>query len=131
MFWSPLISITPEIVPVEVAVGSHREGIIPVYQDDGGIGKSGAYALRLEQEEQRLSRYAQVAPTTEPGDLILMDFLTLHQSGANLSNRPRWSMQWRMFNFADPTGVRLSWSGSFAMGQTIESIVPYLLAGPE
>lgn len=131
VFWSPLISITPAIGPVELAVGSHREGVVPVYKDDGGIGKSGAYALRLEQEEQRLSRYAQVAPITEPGDLILMDFLTLHQSGANLSNRPRWSMQWRMFNFADPTGIKLSWSGSFAMGQTFESIVSDLLAGPE
>ena len=126
VFWSPLMSITPEVGPVEIAVGSQHEGMVPVYKDDGGIGKYGAYALRLEREEERLARYPQIAPTTEPGDLILIDFLTLHQSGNNVSDRPRWSMQWRMFNFADPTGVKLSWRGSFADGQGFEAIMPEL-----
>jgi hypothetical protein len=127
VYWSPLISMFPEIGPVELAIGSHREGVVPVWKDDGGIGKSGAYALRLDREAERLARYPQESPVTEPGDLILMDFLTLHQSGANLSDRPRWSMQWRYFNFADPSGVKLSWKGSFAAGQDFADILPELL----
>ena len=98
----------------------------PVYWDNGGIGASCAYALRLEREEERLAKYPKIAPTSEPGDLVLMDFLTLHQSGNNVSDRPRWSMQWRMFNFADPTGFKLSWRGSFADGQDFEAIMPEL-----
>ena len=131
VYWSPLVSISPEIGPVELAVGSQREGIVPVYNDDAGIGKSGAYALRLDQEAARLSRYRHAAPVTEPGDLIVMDFLTLHQSGENVSDRPRWSMQWRMFNYADPMGVKLSWRGSFAAGQSFETLLPELLARPQ
>lgn len=131
VFWSPLVSIFPEIGPVELAAGSHREGMVPVWKDDAGIGKTGAYALRLDREAERLARYSKVAPVTEPGDLIVMDFLTLHQSGENVSDRPRWSMQWRMFNFANPTGVKLSWRGSFAAGQSFETILPELVAPPQ
>jgi hypothetical protein len=127
VFWSPLVSVAPELGPVVLAIGSHREGMIPVWKDDGGIGKSGAYALRLDREAERLAKYPHVAPTTEPGDLIVLDFLTIHQSGENSSDRPRWSMQWRMFNYADPLGLKLSWRGSFAAGQNFESIFPELV----
>ncbi len=128
VFWSPLVEVTPDLGPVELAVGSQAEGMVPVWQDDGGIGKSGAYALRLDREAERLARYPHAAPATKPGDLIVMDFLTLHQSGQNVSDRPRWSMQWRMFNFADPTGVKLSWKGSFAAGKSFADVLPELVA---
>lgn len=131
VFWSPLLSITPDLGPVELAVGSQREGFVPVWKDDAGIGKAGAYALRLDREAERLAKYPHVAPTVEPGDLIVMDFLMLHQSGQNVSDRPRWSMQWRMFNFADPLGVKLSWRGSFAAGQSFETILPELVAAQQ
>ncbi len=127
VFWTPLMSLTKDLGPVELAIGSHKEGIVPVQYDDGGVGKTGAYALRLENESERLSRYEHAAPLTEPGDLILMDFLTLHQSGKNVGNVPRWSIQFRYFNFADPAGVRLSWKGSFAAGQNFADMLPELL----
>jgi hypothetical protein len=122
VFWSPLVEVTAEIGPVEIATGSQREGVVPVFEDDGGIGKSGAYALRLKDEAERLARYPHIAPVTEPGDLILMDFLTLHRSGVNVSSSPRWSMQWRMFNFADPVGIKLGWKNSFSAGENFEYI---------
>lgn len=122
VLWSPLLPVTPEMGPVEVAVGSHREGLVPVFVDDGGVGKTGAYSLRLENEAERIARYEKVAPLTEPGDLIVMDFLTLHQSGHNVSDRPRWSMQIRYFNFADPVGTSLNWTGGFAQHKTIDEI---------
>lgn len=128
VFWSPLVEIRPELGPVEIAAGSHREGPIAVYADDAGIGKSGAYALRLEGEAERLAKYEQVAPLTKPGDLLIMDFLTLHQSGTNTGSHPRWSMQWRYFNFRDPSGVKIGWRGSFAAGQKFQDILPELVA---
>ena len=53
-----------------------------------------------------------------------MDFLTLHQSGQNVSDRSRWSMQFRYFNFADPVGVDIAWAGSYAAGMKFEDILP-------
>ena len=128
VFWSPLVEIKPELGPVEIASGSHLEGPLAVYSDDGGIGKSGAYALRLEGETEKLAKYKQVAPLAKPGDLLIMDFLTLHQSGANTGSHPRWSMQWRYFNFRDPSGIKIGWKGSFASGQKFQDILPELLS---
>lgn len=129
VFWSPLLPVSLEMGPVQIAAGSHKEGPVPVFEDDGGVGKAGAYALRLDREEERLAKYDIVAPLTQPGDLVLMDFLTLHQSGRNVSDRPRWSMQFRYFNFCDPVGVDISWAGSFAAGTKFEDVLPQLKAG--
>jgi len=128
VFWSPLLPVTEAMGPVQIAEGSHAEGAIPVYLDDKGVGASGAYALHLDGGEDRIARYPQVAPLTGPGDLILMDFMTLHQSGHNLAPFPRWSIQFRLFNYADPLGIRIGWRGSFAAGEDFAEIMPELLA---
>jgi len=127
VFWSPLVAMTESIGPVELCPGSHREGLVRVYtKDPNHPDKSGAYALRLEDEERRVARYPRIAPLCEPGDLLLMDFLTLHRSGFNRSHRTRWSMQSRLFNFSESTGIRIGWRGAFAAGSDLRSIHPEL-----
>jgi ectoine hydroxylase-related dioxygenase (phytanoyl-CoA dioxygenase family) len=128
VFWSPLLAMTEAAGPVQIAVGSHKEGMIPVYDDDGGVNKTGGYALRLDGEEERLARYRRIAPLTNPGDLVLLDFLTLHRSGTNTADRARWTMQFRYFNFLDPVGIDISWRGSFAAGEKFGDILPQLVA---
>jgi hypothetical protein len=126
VFWAPLLAVTPEMGPVQIAIGSHRDGLVPVYDDDAGLGRAGAYALRMEQEAERVARYRLAAPTTKPGDLIILDYLVLHQSGYNVSKSPRWTMQMRYFNFADPLGIRIGWKGSFAAGVKFQDVMPEL-----
>jgi hypothetical protein len=122
VYWTPLVPIRPSLGPVEVCVGSHREGIVPVHTALDSA-QQGAYALRLVGEAERLARYEHQSPLTEPGDLLLMDFLTLHQSGENVDLYPRWSIQFRYFNFANPLGLKISWKGSFAGGQDFRAIL--------
>lgn len=129
VFWTPLLPVTAAMGPVQIAERSQVEGPVPVYRDDKGVGASGAYALHLDHGEERVARYNLVAPLTIPGDLILMDFMTLHQSGHNVAPIPRWSIQFRLFNFLDPLGVRIGWRGSFAAGEDFSEIVPELVAG--
>ena len=129
VFWSPLVKVTPELGPVEIAMGSHREGLVPVYEADKGEGKTGAYRLYMDREDERIAKYKRVSPSTDPGDLIILDFLTLHQSGFNTSSGPRWTMQFRLFNFRDSMGLRLGWRGSFAAGVNFAEIVPELANG--
>ena len=126
VFWSPLRPVTHDLGPVEICPGSHKGGVVPVVDDAGGVGRSGAYALRLENEAERIAQYDTIAPLSQPGDLILMDFLTLHQSGRNAASVPRWSMQWRYFNFNDPVGRKIGWKGSFAAGVDFADILPEL-----
>jgi hypothetical protein len=119
--------VTPQIGPVSVCLGSHREGALPVFYDDPeGAGRSGAYALRIANESGYLARHPTVAPLSNPTDLIVLDFMVLHASGYNTSKRSRWSMQFRYFNFADPVGTAHAWKGSYAAGVDFRRIHPEL-----
>ncbi len=121
-FWTPLLPITPDLGPVIFALGSHRDGIHPVRSGD--TSRPGAYALTLDQEDELVGRYPHVAPLSSPGDLIVLDFRTLHASGFNVSNQPRWSMQTRFFNFLDPMAIQIGWKGSVADGIRFQDIHP-------
>jgi hypothetical protein len=130
VLWSPLVPMTEARGPVRICVGSHRDGLRPVARfDPRNPAKQGAYGLTLADEPEVVARYRQVAPLSVPGDLIIMDFLTLHESGANRSDRSRWSMQFRYFNFLEPTGQSHGWKGSFAAGVDFASIHPELVVG--
>ncbi|MFC5448772.1 phytanoyl-CoA dioxygenase family protein [Paenibacillus aestuarii] len=128
VFWSPLIKITEELGPVQLCTGSHKDGLVPVHaQDPRYPDKSGAYGLVFKDEANLVRRYPIAAPLSEPGDLILIDYQTIHASGYNNSNRSRWSMQMRYFNYEEPTGIRIGWKGSFAAGNAIKEIHPELM----
>ncbi|HEX4198421.1 MAG TPA: phytanoyl-CoA dioxygenase family protein [Caulobacteraceae bacterium] len=128
IFWSPLLEVTPDMGPVGICVGSHKEGVIPTFEDDGGLGRTGAYAVRMHNEAQIVGRYERVAPLTRPGDLLIMDFLVLHESGHNVAQWPRWTMQLRYFNFNDPVGIKIGWKGTFAEAEKLRDILPEVLA---
>jgi hypothetical protein len=128
VFWSPLAPVTQELGPVEFCVGSHKDGLAPLRtRDDRNPEKTGAYGLTLVDEEARVARYEKVAPLTQPGDLVMIDFLTLHRSGENRATRSRWSMQMRWFNFQEATGRRIAWAGSFAAGNDLRAVHPELV----
>ena len=128
VFWSPLVKMTADLGPVHFCPGSHIAGLQPVTTLGAGDGQTGAYALRLRNEAHLLGQYPQIAPLLAPGDLVAVDFLTLHASGYNTSDHVRWSLQFRYFNFSDPTGMRHGWKGSFAAGVDFRSIHPELCA---
>lgn len=127
VFWTPLVPVTEEIGPVEFCLGSHRAGPLPVRNaDPEGAGRTGAYALMLDREQEHIARYERIAPLTEPGDLVVIDFLALHASGHNRGARSRWTMQFRYFNFAEATGRAHGWKGSYAAGVDFRAIHPEL-----
>jgi hypothetical protein len=128
IFWSPLLAMTDALGPVVIARGSHCEGIHPVTTNHSARG---AYSWRLQNETELASRYEHVAPLTNPGDVLIMDFLTLHCSGNNLTDRARWSLQMRFFNFEEPTGMRIGWRGSVSEGIGFEKFHPECLAAGE
>lgn len=128
IFWSPLLEMTPELGPVEFCVGSHKDGLAPVSEKDAvNPEKTGAYGLTLSDESGRVGRYEKAAPLTKPGDLVLVDFLTLHRSGENVSDRARWSLQMRWFNFAEPTGKKLGWPGAYICGNDLRAVHPEMV----
>jgi hypothetical protein len=129
VFWSPLVSMSEQLGPVALCPGSHSLGALPVQRlQASSSGRSGAYALQLANEAQLIAKFEQISPLTKPTDLILMDFLTLHASGFNRSDRSRWSMQFRYFNMTESTGLTHGWKGSYAEGIDFSLIHPELIA---
>lgn len=127
VFWTPLIPITEDLGPVAFCPGSQVEGPLAVCEaDPEKAGRSGAYALQIHNEADYIAKYDQVAPLTNPRDLVIIDFLVLHASGYNRGTRSRWSMQFRYFNFAEPTGRGHAWRGSFAAGVDFRKVHPDL-----
>ncbi len=124
--WSPLVEITPELGPVSFCLGSHREGALPVYDESEGDKRSGAYSLKLHNEQHFLDKYQVISPLSSPSDLVLIDFLTLHASGYNRGVRSRWTMQFRYFDFNESTGSAHGWKGSYASGVDFKSVHPEL-----
>lgn len=122
VMWTPLQPITPEMGPVMVCLGSHRDGLRTYTKPTKYANKKGAYQIALVDEERVVAKYKQEAPLTEPGDLIVMDYLVIHQSGFNVSRRSRWSIQSRFFNFREENGMRLGWRPSVTAGTDIETI---------
>jgi len=129
VYWSPLVPVTEDMGPVEFCPGSQVEGAVPVHtRDPNNPEKTGAYSLTLQGEEALLRKYPHVSPLTSPGDLVAIDFLVLHASGHNRSQRSRWTMQLRYFNFLEPTGQSHGWRGSYAAGVDFRTIHPELCA---
>jgi hypothetical protein len=129
VYWSPLVKVTKELGPVKVAVGSQAEGLLPVFTyDPENETKKGAYSLTLKDKRELLDKYEIIEPLTNPGDLIVMDFCTIHASGHNVSSRSLWSMQLRYFNFNNAVGRKNKWCGSFASGIDFTKIHPELIA---
>ncbi|NMY52320.1 phytanoyl-CoA dioxygenase family protein [Pseudomonas sp. WS 5011] len=127
VFWSPLVKVTEALGPVVLCPESHKLGPLPVFNaDPEGAGRTGAYALMIKDEQHYLDQYAKTAPLTSPRDLVIIDFMLLHCSGYNKSDRARWSMQFRYFNFADPIGRSHGWKGSYAAGVDFRDIHPEL-----
>ena len=98
---------------MHIAEKSHKYGIFDVTNKKNDDEKKGAYALRIVNEECITKKYTCNAPLSKPGDLILMDYLVLHKSGKNISKFPRWTMQWRVFNFLNKDGINSSWQNLF------------------
>lgn len=124
VLWTPLIPITSKLGPVMVCAGSHKNGLCMYSKSQAYANKSGAYKIGIHKESDIVSRYRQVEPLIEPGDLMIMDFLTIHQSGFNTSNRSRWSVQSRFFNFKEEVGAKIGWKASITAGSDVEEIFP-------
>lgn len=106
VLWLPLLEMTPELGPVEFCPQSHRDGIAPVHQHPD---RPGAYGVRIRDEASRVARYRPVAPLTKPGDVVIIDGLTLHRSGENRGPHARWSAQIRVYDRHEPWGAAHGW----------------------
>jgi len=128
VFWAPLVKISPDLGQLILAKGSHKAGLKRIVVNDSKTaGKPGAYAWHLEHEQDVVGHFPHFQFETVPGDLLILDYLTLHASGTNVSQRSRWTMQMRYFNFCNEQGRRIDWSGGVNSGARLKDVHPELV----
>lgn len=93
--WAPVIDITPDLGPLEIIPGSHLRGLLPSVEDE--------WYRRLEESAFDEAEYEAVP--MEAGDVLFFSAFLIHRSGENVSERVRWSIQFRYNNAAEETFV--------------------------
>lgn len=121
VLWSPLRDVTLEMGPVRICPASHGDGVFPIVRDGDG-----SYGLKIRDEEKIVARYRSIVPEVSAGDLVVMDYLTLHCSSPNRSHRTRWAMISRYFDFMEPVGISHNWKGGLQEGNSFEKVHPEL-----
>lgn len=122
VLWSPLRTVTNVLGPMTIHPGSHRSGVLPILKT-----AEGSRGLVLHNEAAIAKQFPRIAPNVDVGDCIFLDFLTLHESGRNSSNRTRWSMLSRYFDFTHASGRAIGWKGGLQDGGLFENMHPELV----
>ena len=124
--WFSLVPVTHDMGPVHIAQGSHREGLLPVRcHDPMNQGKDYTQTFEIPDVPALLARYPQVSFETALGDVVFLDFMTLHESGWNRSDgRSRITCQVRYFDMSEPTSVKHDWVGGWQDGGDFTRLHP-------
>ena len=94
---------------VEILKGSNSIGIVEHKELDEYSFKRGLYRVGIPNVQSLLETYSIDSPLSKLGDLLLMRFDTVHQSGRNVSDRLRVTLQVRYFGFEHPEGISHYW----------------------
>jgi ectoine hydroxylase-related dioxygenase (phytanoyl-CoA dioxygenase family) len=121
VFWSPLRRVSREMGPVVLYPGSQRLGIQAIEK----VGQ-GSYGLQIPNADELRRQFRATAPEVEVGDVVIMDYLLLHESSPNVSGHTRWAMISRYFDFTENVGAGYGWKGGLAEGNSFEKAHPEL-----
>lgn len=94
--WAPLVPATTHNGCMEFVPGTHKLGVVP--------HEKRQYYLEIAPD--KFSQYASqgtVAIEMDPGDVVLFHNLLFHRGLPNLSEKIRWSCDWRYQDANQPT----------------------------
>lgn len=95
VIWIPLIDINKNSGALEILPGSHLDGLRTDHIENG----FGMVSLS-ETEKERL-----ISVEVKTGDALLFSSFLIHQSGDNVTDKPRWSCHFRYNDLDDSTFI--------------------------
>lgn len=95
VIWLPLVNINKELGALEILPGSHLDGLRTDRVESG----FGMVSLSDDEKEKLIS------VEVNAGDALLFSSFLIHQSGDNITNKPRWSCHFRYNDLDDPTFI--------------------------
>jgi phytanoyl-CoA hydroxylase len=95
VIWFPLVDINKDLGALEIVPGSHLSGLM-TEKIEQGFGM-------VHVDEAMQQKMIQVE--VEQGDALLFSSFLVHQSGENITDKPRWSCHFRYNDLEEPSFV--------------------------
>ena len=121
VIWIPLTDVKKDMGPLIFYPKSDNLGIQKVKKINT---ESKSTDLEIEINPTVLAKYIEMQPEIKAGTAVVINFLLLHKSGSNFSDKCRWSILSRWFNFEDNEAIARGWHGGIQEGFRFENIYP-------
>jgi hypothetical protein len=121
VIWVPITDVSLDMGPLVFYPNSDSLGIQRVKKVDNG---SLSTDLEIDFEPADLERFSGVQPEVKAGTAVIINYLLLHKSGKNLSQKCRWSILSRWFDFENPAAIERGWHGGVQEGFKFEEVHP-------
>jgi len=117
VFYTSLGNTTKKKGAVVLYTKSHTKGVFKTKKDLVSVQKKKTYdPYTIQISKNELKKYKIKHLVLKETDLALFNFMLLHKSGTNTSNKIRWSMVHRMFDFSHDQAISQNYIGGLMEG---------------
>jgi len=109
--WSPLLEIDHDMGQLQVIPGSHLQGLLPFHAQ---IEKDYPFAIEPDYYDENDFKSIDV----NPGDLLLFSAFLIHRSGENVSDKIRWTINFRYNDMAESSFIQRNYLNPFQFNVT-------------
>lgn len=96
VIWIPLIDINKDLGALEIVPGSHHDGL----RTDHVENSFGMVSL-TDADTNKI-----ISVEVKAGDVLLFSAFLIHQSGENITDKPRWSCHFRYNDLDEPSFIK-------------------------
>ncbi|MFN4147630.1 MAG: phytanoyl-CoA dioxygenase family protein [Runella sp.] len=114
VIWFPMVNAGADLGALQVIPRSHTWGLL----EASTSGYQGGITAPLNDEDFVQTEF-------EVGDLLIFSAFLVHQSGNNITNNIRWSVQLRYNNLAEPTFIERGYPMAYIYKPESELITPH------
>jgi ectoine hydroxylase-related dioxygenase (phytanoyl-CoA dioxygenase family) len=112
VFYTSLGNVTKKNGAVVLYTKSHTKGIFKTKIDLASVHNKKTYdPYTIQISKNELQKYKIKHLVLKETDLALFHFMLLHKSGTNTSNKIRWSIVHRMFDFSHKQAISQNYIG--------------------
>lgn len=114
VIWFPLVDVGKDLGALEIVPGSHLKGLM-TQKIDHGFGM-------VNVDDAMQKKMIQVS--VNQGDALLFSSFLVHQSGENVTKKPRWSCHFRYNNLNEKTFIDRQYPHPYLYKPMDELITP-------
>jgi phytanoyl-CoA hydroxylase len=113
VIWFPMVDAGADIGALQVIPGSHKSGL----RASSTSGYQGGITAELNDDEFVQTQF-------EVGDILIFSAFLIHQSGNNITDKIRWSVQLRYNNLDEPTFIERGYPMAYIYKPESELVTP-------